>query len=113
MPTPHGGLEIKLNTFCREGKSGNGNLLAKPSGLLGTSLTWRALSWGYETTGPRFFMWEVWHRFKTRNLAGSREVPLISGGCGTWVPGSQTGSTLPSFKAWSTVPHVAVGETLE
>ena len=101
MPTPHGGLEIKFNTFCREGKSGNGNLLAKPSGLLGTSLTWRTLSWGYETTGPRFFMWEVWHRFKTRNLAGSREVPTISGM-------SFQGLNLldPSrFLAWFTIPQ--------
>ena len=27
-----------------------------------------------------FLMWEVWHVFQARNLAGSREVPTVSGG---------------------------------
>ena len=43
-----------------------------------------------------FLMWEVWHVFQVRNLAGRHLPSQVS----TRVLGSQTHSTLPSFLSW-------------
>jgi hypothetical protein len=61
-------VDQRLNTFCREECLGRGNLLAKPSGPLGTSLAWRTLFWALCDHRTRFLMEEVWHAFQARNL---------------------------------------------
>ena len=52
-------------------------------------------------------MWEVWHVFQARNLAGSREVPTISGAY--QLSRVSDPSTLSSFLAWFTVPQHLIG----
>lgn len=72
-PISQGRPEIKCLLQGR--MSGKGCLLAKPSGPLDTSLTWRILYWAI------WPIWRVWHKFQDRNLAGSRALPTISGRC--------------------------------
>lgn len=55
--------------------SEKGNLLAKPSGPLGTSLTLGTLFWAYVTTGHVFLYVGNVTLFQGRNLAGSRVLP--------------------------------------
>ena len=52
-PTSQGGPEIKC--LFQGGISGNGSLLAKPSGPLGASLAWRTLVWGLCDNRTSFF----------------------------------------------------------
>ena len=52
IPTSQGGPEVKY--LFQRGMSGKRSLLAKPSGLLGTSLAWRILFWAYMITGHNF-----------------------------------------------------------
>jgi hypothetical protein len=69
--------------------------LAKPSGLLGTSLACRTLFWA-----TWLMTWGVWLVFPAS--CSSREAPTIS----QWVPGYRSlrpRSTLLSFLAWFTI----------
>jgi hypothetical protein len=57
-------------------------------------------------------MWEVWHMIQARNLAGSTELPTVSG---MYPPGFCGLNPLypPSFLAWFTVPQTTVKIALE
>lgn len=82
-------VENGYTLLGREGMSGKGSLLVKPSGPLDTSLA---------------SMWEVWHIFQVRNLTGSREAPTFSG---VQPPRFWSLNSLypPRFLAWFTIPQ--------
>lgn len=55
-----------------------------------------------------FPVWEEWHVFQAKNLAGSRDLPTVSG-VYPESPGTQAHSTQLSFLAWFTIPHMSQG----
>lgn len=93
---------LRLNTFCREKCLGKGFILAKSSGSLGISFSWRTLVLGLLNNKSLFLMWGLWHIVQARSFTGSTEKPTILG-VSFWGLKMLYSSSL---LAWFTIPQI-------